>query len=520
MRETVTRAIKTIRWIAAVVVLLMLCVFQEPAAAQAGTIIFVTSLEDKISSTGGCSLQEAIYSANLNNNTAPDSFNDDGSEHLIPTQCVPGSPDGIDILVLPAAAVFSIDHPILDAHNPFGFTATPMVTSRIRIEANGSTLRDTGTKNFRAFAVGSTGELTISQAYIVGFAARGGDGKLGGGGGMGAGGAIYVKGSGSLTIEDSTFDGNGAIGGNGSHYEAGFAGGGGGGGMGGAGFGDGSLGSGGGGGGSGGDAEFQFGGGTIPRPSSFSRELYAAAFCGGVAHGFGAVGGAGLCPGGGGAGGTHPEFTYDCLPIIGSGAGKGGEGNYGGGGGGGGSCEDGSGAAGGDGGFGGGGGAGASANGDDCDSGGSSEFGGGGGACVEQPGTGGQFGGNAVGANGGGGGALGGAIFSDAGNVVIRNSTFTSNSAVRGIGGENGTPGAADNGADAGGAIYSSHGSLEIRNSTITGNQSTGSLAGVAVSGASLSLFNTIISNNGAQECGIGTGSTGNGAGNLTCPSQ
>ncbi len=507
------RMIKIVRWLAAAVVLLF-CVSLERAAAQTGAIIFVTSLEDKISSTGGCSLQEAIYSANLNSNTAPDLFKDDGSENLIPTQCVPGSPDGTDILVLPAGAVFLIDHPILDEHNPFGLTATPMVTSRIRIEANGSTFRYTGTKNFRAFAVGSTGDLTISQAYVVGFMARGGDGRLGGGGGMGAGGAIYVKGSGSLTLEDSTFDRNGAIGGNGSHYEAGFAGGGGGGGMGGSGFGDGFLANGGGGGGSGGDAQFQFGGGTIPRPNSFSRELYAEVACGGTS-GTDLNGGDGRCPGGGGAGGEHTNSDHACLPIIGAPAGKGGKGNYGGGGGGGGSCEDGSGAAGGDGGFGGGGGAGAAANVDDCGAGGNSEFGGGGGACAEHPGSGGQFGGNAIGANGGGGGALGGAIFSDGGKVVIRNSTFTTNFAVRGVGGDNGTPGAADNGADAGGAIYSWHGSLEIRNSTISGNQGTGSLAGVAVSGANFSLFNTIISNNGAQECGLGADSTVNGAGNL-----
>lgn len=507
------RTIKIVRWVAATVVLLFFA-SQERAAAQTGAVIFVTSLEDKVSSTGGCSLEEAIYSANLNSNMVPDSLNDDGSEHLISTECVPGSPDGTDILVLPAGAVFLIDHPILDEHNPFGLTATPMVMSRIRIEANGSTFRYTGTKNFRAFTVGSTGDLTISQAYVVGFMAKGGDGRLGGGGGMGAGGAIYVKGSGSLTLEDSTFAGNGAIGGNGSHYEAGFAGGGGGGGMGGSGFGDGFLANGGGGGGSGGDAQFQFGGGTIPRPNSFSRELYAEVACGGTS-GTDLNGGDGRCPGGGGAGGEHTDSDHGCLPIIGAPAGKGGKGNYGGGGGGGGSCEDGSGAAGGDGGFGGGGGAGASANGDDCDSGGNSEFGGGGGACAEHPGNGGQFGGSAIGANGGGGGALGGAIFSDGGKVVVRNSTFTANYATRGVGGENGTPGAADNGADAGGAIYSWHGSLEIRNSTITANQGTGSLAGVAVSGASFMLFNTIISNNGAQECAIGTDSIVNGAGNL-----
>ena len=42
----------------------------NPSHAQG--IIYVTSLEDKISETGGCSLAEAIYSANLDNNVAVD----------------------------------------------------------------------------------------------------------------------------------------------------------------------------------------------------------------------------------------------------------------------------------------------------------------------------------------------------------------------------------------------------------------------------------------------------------------
>ena len=109
----------------------------------------------------------------------------------------------------------------------------------------------------RAFAVASTGDLTIRDAYIKGFVAKGGNGANGGGGGMGAGGAIYVKGSGSLTIDSSTFEHNGAIGGNGSIFNG--ASGGGGGGMGGnGGAGGNDLGGGGGGGSA----------GTVPRLSS------------------------------------------------------------------------------------------------------------------------------------------------------------------------------------------------------------------------------------------------------------
>src|SRR5260370_17980772 len=148
------------------------------------------------------------------------------------------------------------------ADNPFGPTATPIVTSKILIEANGSLLQWVGTKNARAFSVGSTGNLTIENAYIKGFVARGGNGGTsagpggpgfgGGGGGMGAGGAIYVH-AGSLLLENSTFENNGAIGGNGSTGGDIAAGGGG---LGGNGVPDGTLtscGGGGGGGGSRGD---------------------------------------------------------------------------------------------------------------------------------------------------------------------------------------------------------------------------------------------------------------------------
>jgi hypothetical protein len=63
-----------------------------------------------------------------------------------------------------------------------------------------------------------------AQQQPAGFNVKGGNGRGGGGGGAGLGGAIYVKGSGTLVVDASTFYANGAFGGNGSY---GFAGGGG-----------------------------------------------------------------------------------------------------------------------------------------------------------------------------------------------------------------------------------------------------------------------------------------------------
>jgi hypothetical protein len=210
-------------------------------------------------------------------------------------------------------------------------------------------------------------------------------------------------------------------------------------------------------------------------------------------------GGASACPGGGGGGAAgNPNqlcFLFNsCFPA-------GGAGNFGGGGGGG--IGD-----GGTGGFGGGGGA--AFDSFVIVSGGGGGFGGGGGASgsgsavFHHPGAGGNFGGHADQDHGGGGGALGGAIFNRTGTVIVRNSTFFNNFVTRGEGGG----GSADNGADAGGAIFSMGQSLEVNDSTFSGNQSTGSGAAIVVitdangsKSVNFVLNNTIIANNGANEC-------------------
>jgi len=500
----------------------------RPMAAQ--NYIFVTTIADKISATGGCSLKEAIYSSNLHttfdgiHGIAIDRTDPVHSDHFITTECLNGT--GNDIIVLPFGAVFCMDKVTADAYNFMGPTATPMIISHITFQANGSTLLWTGAGYARAFAVGTadfisipghepasgTGFLTIQHAYIKGFKVKGGNGAEGAGGGMGAGGAVFVK-DGSLIIENSTFDSNAAIGGNGGGSN-GSGGGGGLGGNGGSPGGDNFFISGGGGGGSssngfqppslvnvGGD-----GGGTV----------VANYACGGNGGGNlnGGDGSPGRCPGGGGGGGQAGPGPFDS-------AGGGGNGNYGGGGGGGADATG----SGGDGGFGGGGGGGA---GEDCilnpgASGGNGGFGGGGGSgweclLIGGPGKGGTFAGRADTSHGGGGGALGGAIFNDGGGIRILNSTFTRNSVYRG----NSGGGKADNGADAGGAIFSLNGHTTINNATISGNHSTGSQGGVVVmqdsccSDTIFVLENTIISGNGPKECSIIGSSIGESfAGNL-----
>lgn len=527
------------------IMVLLLTVFTpQPSAAQ--NVIYVTTTVDKISSSGGCSLKEAIYSSNLHttidgvHGIAIDTTNPD---HFITTECLNGV--GSDTIVLPSRGIFYLTKITDDAYNFMGPTATPMIISNITIQANGATLQWAGAGYARAFAVGTAanylgtgltfgpGALTIQNAYVKGFKVKGfkvkgfkvkgGDGRGGGGGGMGAGGAIYVK-DGALIIENSTFDSNSAIGGDGSQLKDFPFSGGGGGGLGGNGghaaatSGSVYLGSGGGGGGSRGDGAtgdnntdtLNFGGeggGTV-----FGN--FACGANGGDSYSGGRDGYDSLCPGGGGGGGESG------APPAGN-AGGGGKGNYGGGGGGG-AANTGS---GGDGGFGGGGGSGPSR---ECvinfgASGGNGGFGGGGGVgwqclLVGGPGKGGAFAGRADSSFGGGGAALGGAIFNHGGGIRILNSTFTGNSVYRG----NSGGGKADNGADAGGAIFSLDGHTTINNATISLNHSSGSQGGVVVmedSSSSDTIFvleNTIISGNGPKECSIVASSiAGSFAGNL-----
>jgi uncharacterized repeat protein (TIGR01451 family) len=528
--------------------------------ARAASVITVNETAQEINNDGDCSLQEAIYAANLDASIAPDPAHPGGID-FINTGCAAGS--GADTIVLPGGTI-TISHPIDDIDNPLGPTGTPIIYTTITIEGNGTRIAHTGSTPVRAFAVASgltnqpgTGDLTLRNVNVQGFFAKGGDGgQLGGGGGLGAGGGIYVR-EAALTVENSTFDANQAVGGNGGNAVSALVqgsatstlGGGGGGGLGGGGGvggyeATGGLeigGAGGGGGGARGNGANGLaggggGGGTYGDGSSFAS--------GGAAY---------PPPGGvdcGGAGGWYVDISSstetDGLDGCDGGGGGGanlqtgpGAGGYAGGGGGGGTdlltsdWSD-----GGHGGFGGGGGAGGRSG-----SGGSGGFGAGGGGGRSGFASGGTFGGHGgrdggtfdfvTNGAGGGGAGLGGAIFSDAGTITVRNSTFTANSVSHGFAGAPAV-GAPDNtlaadGADAGGAIFAVDGDLTVSNATISGNDSTGSDAGLTMYRSSrggyhatLHLLNSIVAMNvqSVNECHlIGSVST-SGAGNLVTNSS
>jgi hypothetical protein len=507
-------------------------------------MIFVTTTQQKITSSGGCSLQEAIWASRLRQSAAIAGYDDFGNVTVVDTQCTAGTGD--DVIVLPSKATLSMNCWAQDGDNFMGPTATPMITSRITIQGYGATLMLAAPDpvqhaywpcehNFtvyslpaglRLFSVNGSGHLELHDVRVTGFFARGGDGGSGGGGGgLGAGGAIYLQG-GALTVLNSTFDNNGAVGGNGGNKSGGDTpGGAGGGGL--SGYGGGvelSLqngagqyiggGSGGGGARGSGSGFANGGGGGTVFDAPYSEGAFDCGANGGSDGGLGGGGNGGdaTCAGGGGGGGGYGF----------SGSGDGGRGAYGGGGGGGAAA----GGNGGNGDFGGGGGSGwAGAFGGT--NGGTGGFGGCGSPPADgyvqgggNPGKGGHFGGHANQRQGGGGGALGGAIFNGSGVLVVKNSTFYDNYAAHGFGGGYPNTSRADDGGDAGGAIFSRNGSTTIVNATIAHNQGTGTGSGIVVyeDGAATSfvLQDTIIANNNDVNTCFWTGNVSHsGVGNL-----
>ena len=176
-----------------------ICVLVLGMAAHNGTAatIYVTTTQPGIG-TGACSLQEAIYSSVLHDTldgTHGIAIDSTDPDHFITTGCVLGA--GNDTIVLPTNGVLMMNTLVDgDAYNPYGPTATPLISSTITIEGHGATLQwdTTATGNVRLFAIGAvsiktpngtasgTGSLTLRNVYVKGFHAKGGDSSDGAGG--------------------------------------------------------------------------------------------------------------------------------------------------------------------------------------------------------------------------------------------------------------------------------------------------------------------------------------------------
>jgi hypothetical protein len=263
-----------------------------------------------------------------------------------------------------------------------------LISGDLVLQSDGTRRTISGANLTRPLFVHS-GTVSIIGVDIVDGLARGGDSRCGGGG-AGLGGGLFVLG-GQVRVEDVSFLGNRAVGGNG-----GFAGLGAGGGMLGGGFGGG-------------------GGGLFAGSSNTMDGGYG---------GDGSYGGApGLFNGGDGGFGGGGGFGAEDGAVDGTG----GTGGFGGGGG--------SGTHGGDGGHGGGGGAGGFGAYGGVGRGGNGGFGGGAGWGAFEAGSPGYGGGGGLTGGGGGGAGFGGAVFAMAGRVDLVDVHFSGNGVTAGEGG-------------------------------------------------------------------------------------
>ena len=104
---------------------------------------------------GRCSLVEAIRNANNEANG------------LVYPDCAAGDPSGGDVINLPAGSVFRLTQP----HNQsdFGPNGLPWVGTEVTINGNGATIwRPSTAPEFRVFAVGPSGNLTLNRVSIEG----------------------------------------------------------------------------------------------------------------------------------------------------------------------------------------------------------------------------------------------------------------------------------------------------------------------------------------------------------------
>ena len=161
------------------------------APPQADDIVVVDG-EVAVNDNGLCSLIEAIHNAN------------DTATGLVYADCAAGSPDGADMIILPAGGEFTLTTADNTTYGPSGL---PVISAFVTIQSptTAAIHRDPAAEPFRVLAVGREGLLILEQVTISGGStpepARAADVTYSTGGG----GALNL---GYLRLNDSVISGN------------------------------------------------------------------------------------------------------------------------------------------------------------------------------------------------------------------------------------------------------------------------------------------------------------------------
>jgi uncharacterized repeat protein (TIGR01451 family) len=169
-------------------------IFVDEVSAGTGAI--------RVVGDGLCSLREAMENANANSAT------------FLHPDCEPGFTSGLDQIILPAGAVFTLTDPAIGA--PFGNTGLPAITSLTALRGNGATIESGNACNFDGSLARSEFRLFLLRSGALGLDDLTlANGCADGAGSARDGGAVYVEGgvliARNTTVRDSRARRGGAI---------------------------------------------------------------------------------------------------------------------------------------------------------------------------------------------------------------------------------------------------------------------------------------------------------------------
>lgn len=173
--------------------------FEAHTAPGAGVVINVDAVSGAgvipVLADGLCSLREGLENANAN------------SASFVHPDCEPGHVSGLDQVILPPDAVFTLTDAAVTA--PLGRTGLPPVSTLITIQGNGATIQSGNTCTFNGTQSAGEFRLLLVQSGSLGTQNLTlANGCADGGVGARDGGAIHVAAGAGATLLNTTLRGN------------------------------------------------------------------------------------------------------------------------------------------------------------------------------------------------------------------------------------------------------------------------------------------------------------------------